>query len=60
MTAIGVTTALAVLPALLRGKGGVGALIAPAVAAAAYAIYRENTKPQDGSDKDGPDKAGRQ
>lgn len=53
MAAIGVTTALAVLPTLLRGKGAVGALLAPAIAAAAYAIYRENTKPDDdpGGDK---------
>jgi biotin transporter BioY len=48
MTAIGVTTALALLPTLLRGgKGGLGALLAPAVAAAAYAIYRENVKSDD-------------
>lgn len=51
MTAIGVTTALTVLPTLLRGKAGLGALLAPAIAAAAYAIYKENTKP-DGSDPD--------
>jgi undecaprenyl pyrophosphate phosphatase UppP len=48
MTAIGVTTALALVPTLLRGgKGGLGALLAPAVAAAAYAIYRENVKSDD-------------
>jgi hypothetical protein len=52
MTAIGVTTALAVLPTLLRGKAGLGALLAPAVAAAAYAIYRENVKNDDGPDPD--------
>lgn len=51
MTAIGVTTALTVLPTLLRGKAGLGALLAPAIAAAAYAIYKENTKP-DGPDSD--------
>lgn len=42
LTAIGVTAALAVLPALLRGRVGAGALVAPAIAAIAYAIYREN------------------
>lgn len=47
MTAIGVTTALTVLPTLLRGKAGLGALLAPAIAAAAYAIYKENTRPDD-------------
>ncbi|MBZ9967409.1 hypothetical protein [Mesorhizobium sp. BR1-1-2] len=45
MTAIGVTAALAALPALLKGKGGLGAILGPAVALAAYAIYRENVKP---------------
>lgn len=50
MTAIGVTAALAVLPSLLRGKSGLGLLLAPAVALAAYAIYKENG---------GPDKNGR-
>lgn len=50
MTAIGVTTAVALLPTLLRGKGGLATLVAPALAAAAYAIYQENKKP--GSDPD--------
>ena len=50
MTAIGVTTALAVLPTLLRGKG---AILGPAAALAAYAIYRENAKPHaDDSDRE--------
>jgi len=51
MKAIGITAALAVLPTLLKGKGGLGIVLGPAVALAAYAIYRENTKPGD----DGPD-----
>ncbi|WFP77854.1 hypothetical protein [Mesorhizobium sp. WSM4906] len=45
MTAVGVTAALALLPALAKSKGGMGALLAPAVALVAYAIYRENAKP---------------
>ena len=45
MKAIGITAALAVLPTLLRGKGGLGVILGPAVALAAYAIYRENVKP---------------
>ncbi|MGC3974968.1 MAG: phage holin family protein [Nitrospira sp.] len=45
MTALGVTAALALLPALARSKGGLGAVIAPALAVVAYAIYRENAKP---------------
>lgn len=49
MTTLGVATALAVLPTLLRGKAGVGAVVAPLAALAAYAIYRENSK-------SGPDK----
>ena len=44
MKAVGITAALAVLPALLKGKGGLGTILAPAIALAAYAIYRENTK----------------
>lgn len=48
MTAIGITTAMAVLPAMLRGKGGLGVVIGPVVALAAYAIYRENVKPRAG------------
>ncbi|TPJ18697.1 hypothetical protein FJW04_05080 [Mesorhizobium sp. B2-7-3] len=52
MKAIGITAALAVLPALLKGglkgglkgKGGLGIILGPAVALAAYAIYRENVK----------------
>jgi hypothetical protein len=47
MKAIGITAALAVLPALLKGKGGLGIILGPAVALAAYAIYRENVKPDD-------------
>ncbi|PBC20469.1 MULTISPECIES: hypothetical protein [unclassified Mesorhizobium] len=47
MKAIGITAALAVLPTLLKGKGGLGVILGPAVALAAYAIYRENVKPDD-------------
>lgn len=47
MKAIGITAALAVLPALLKGKGGLGVILGPAVVLAAYAIYRENVKPDD-------------
>lgn len=44
LTTVAVASALAVLPTLLRGKAGLGAVIAPAVALTAYAIYRENRK----------------
>ncbi|TRC88056.1 hypothetical protein FJV80_13060 [Mesorhizobium sp. WSM4310] len=47
MKAIGITAALAVLPTLLKGKGGLGVILGPVVALAAYAIYRENVKPDD-------------
>lgn len=55
LKAIGITAALAVLPTLLKRKGGMGAVLGPAIALAAYAIYRENTKP--GSDD--PDAGGK-
>jgi len=42
LTTVAVASALAVLPALLRGKAGLGTVIAPVVALTAYAIYREN------------------
>ncbi|WP_214469628.1 hypothetical protein [Mesorhizobium sp. dw_380] len=45
--AIGITAALAVLPTLLKGKGGLGVILGPALALAAYAIYRENVKHDD-------------
>ena len=51
MTALGVTAALALLPALARSKAGLGAVIAPALAVGAYAIYRDNAKPP----KQGPE-----
>ncbi len=47
MNAAGVATAVALLPTLLRSKAGIGALLVPAVAFAAYAIYRENSGPKD-------------
>ncbi|MET2831650.1 hypothetical protein [Mesorhizobium shangrilense] len=51
LKAIGITAALAVLPTLLKGKGGLGVILGPAVALVAYAIYRENVKPgTDGRD----------
>lgn len=42
MTTIAAATALAVLPTLLRGRASIGLLAAPALAAVAYAIWREN------------------
>lgn len=45
MKTIGIAAALALLPALLKGKSGLGVVLGPAVALAAYAIYRENVKP---------------
>lgn len=51
LKALGLTAALAVLPSLLKSKAGMGALLGPAAALVAYAIYRENTKPgPDGRD----------
>jgi hypothetical protein len=56
MTALGVTAALAALPVLLRSKGGLGAVLGPAAALVAYAIYRENVKTEDAPDQDDPDR----
>lgn len=42
LTTVAVASALAVLPTLLRGKAGLGIVIAPVVALTAYAIYHEN------------------
>lgn len=47
-TKAAVAAGLAVAPTLLRGKAGTALLLAPAIAAVAYAIYRENApKPED-------------
>lgn len=48
MTAIGITTAIAVLPTLLRGRSGLALLLGPVAALVAYEIYRENAKPGTG------------
>jgi len=53
LKALGITAALAVLPALLKGKGGKGIILGPMIALAAYAIYRENVKPDRDDDPDG-------
>ncbi|RWM02732.1 MAG: phage holin family protein [Mesorhizobium sp.] len=49
MTAVGLTAALALLPALAKSKSGLSTIVAPAIALVAYAVYRENvkSKPQD-------------
>ena len=58
LTALGVTAALAALPALARSRGGIGALLGPAAALVAYAIYKENSgrnsRPRDGRPDDAP------
>lgn len=55
VTTIAVASALAVLPTLLRGKAGIGTVVAPAVAALAYAIYRENRPKRRRKDPQGED-----
>jgi undecaprenyl pyrophosphate phosphatase UppP len=47
LTAVGVASALTILPGLLRSRAGLGLLIAPLVAAAGYALYRENQRRRD-------------
>lgn len=45
MTAIGVAAVAAAIPSLLRRRGSMlGLVIAPVLGAAAYAIYKENTR----------------
>ncbi|MDQ6433596.1 hypothetical protein RB623_05970 [Mesorhizobium sp. LHD-90] len=46
-TKAAVAAGIAVAPALLRGRAGTAVLLAPAIAAIAYAIYRENSRPDD-------------
>lgn len=43
LTTLAGAAALTVLPALLKGRGGVLQMLAPLLAMAAYTIYRENT-----------------
>lgn len=50
MAALGTSAALTVLPTLMRSKGGIGAILGPVVALAAYAIIREHRKGSDGGD----------
>ncbi len=45
LKAIGVATAVAALPALLRAKPGVRVLLAPVIAFAAYSLYRRSRTP---------------
>jgi len=45
ITTIATAATLAALPVLLRSKSGLGALLTPVAAILAYAIYRENTRP---------------
>lgn len=53
VTALAVASALALLPSLLRKPAGLGAVAAPAIAAVAYAIYRENRPRRRRSDDEG-------
>jgi hypothetical protein len=43
MMKVAVAAGIAVLPTLLRGRAGLATVLAPAVAAVAYAIYKENS-----------------
>lgn len=45
MRAIATAAAIGAAPAIIRSTGIVGAIVLPLAAAAAYAIYRENTRP---------------
>lgn len=52
LTAVGVSAAAALLPTLARGRGGLGIILGPAAALAAYMIYKENARR--GRDGGGP------
>jgi len=56
LTALGVTAAAALLPALARIRPGPGLILGPLAAVAAYALYRENVRPPagDGDPDAGP------
>lgn len=43
---------IAALPSMLSRRGGITGVILPAVAAFAFAIYRENTRPRDDNNGD--------
>ncbi len=49
------TAAVTLLPSILARGGGVGILLAPLVALAGYAIYRENTGARSSHDDEKPD-----
>jgi ABC-type uncharacterized transport system permease subunit len=51
LAAMGIAAAIAALPALTRSRAGFGALLAPAIAVVAYAIYRENARSDPDPDK---------
>lgn len=51
LTTIAAAATLAALPVLLRNRAGLGALLTPVAAIVAYAIYRENSRP-DTSDRE--------
>lgn len=48
MATIAGAAAVSLLPSLLRGRSGIGGIIWPALAVFAYAVYRENVKPDKG------------
>lgn len=52
LKALGITAALAVLPSLLKGKGGKELILGPVIALVGYAIYKENVKTRPGDPDD--------
>ena len=44
MKALGIATAVAALPSLLKGKAGIGMLAVPVLALGAYAYYLRSRK----------------
>jgi EamA domain-containing membrane protein RarD len=53
MANLAIAAGLSAVPTLLSSKAGLGAIVAPALAAVAYAIYRENRAKPDQSGEEG-------
>ncbi|PSJ59354.1 hypothetical protein [Pseudaminobacter soli (ex Li et al. 2025)] len=53
MANIAIAAGLSAVPTLLSSKAGLGAIVAPALAAVAYGIYRENRAKPDVSGEEG-------
>lgn len=53
IVSIATAAGIGMLPALLKGRGSLGTLLVPLAGLAAYALYRENSRPSGDDDKPG-------